>query len=93
MQNPIFILRISDKYCILEQNLVCYKIELKTVIFCYNFILYKWRLSMKKHGDSKLQEQNDCVVYSRYANCGSGFLFSDYTCVLNWIIFGYQKSI
>lgn len=29
MQNPIFILRISDKYCILEQNLVCYKIELK----------------------------------------------------------------
>lgn len=30
-------------------------------------------------GTPKLQEQNDCVVYSRYANCGSGFLFSDYT--------------
>ena len=29
MQNPIFILRISDKYCLSGQNLVCYKIELK----------------------------------------------------------------
>ena len=80
MQNPIFILRISDKYCILEQNLVCYKIELKNCNILLQFYIVQMEVKYEENmGTPKLQEQNDCVVYSRYANCGSGFLFSDYT--------------